>query len=50
MITKLLMRLQCEVSGEIKAIKEISGGYGLIEKILSPGRTGEPVDIEVNIL
>ena len=48
--TILLMRLQCEVSGEIKAIKEISGGYGLIEKILSPGRTGEPVDIEVNIL
>jgi hypothetical protein len=39
-----------EVHGQIKLAKEIEGGFGLIEKIHSPGSTSvHPVDIEVGL-
>jgi hypothetical protein len=41
--------LKYEVSGMLKVTKEISSGYGIIEKIVSPGRTGEGVDVDVNL-
>lgn len=41
--------LQFTVSGVIKVTKEISSGYGIIQKIVSPGRTGQGVDVDVNL-
>jgi len=39
-----------QVQGQIKAVKEIVGGFGLITKIHSPGRiSDQPVDIEVGL-
>lgn len=39
------MKLKFEVRGEIRSVKQISGGFGLIERVHSPGKTGGPVDI-----
>lgn len=40
------MKLKFEVRGEIRSTKEISGGFGLIERVHSRGKTGGPVDID----
>ncbi len=44
-----LLQIKFEVRGEIKPVKEISGGFGLIERIHSLGKTGGPVDIDANL-
>ena len=44
-----LHKLRFEVRGDIKPVKEISGGFGLIERVHSPGKTGGPVDIDANL-
>jgi hypothetical protein len=42
------LRLTYKVQGQIKLVKEIVGGFGIIEKIHSPGRISDhPVDIEI---
>lgn len=43
------MKLKFEVRGEIKSVKQIVGGFGLIERVHSPGKTGGPVDIGANV-
>jgi hypothetical protein len=41
--------LKYEAFGLLKVIKEIDGGYGIIQKVVSSGRVGEGVDVVVNI-
>jgi hypothetical protein len=44
------LQLQLKVAGQLKLAKEIIDGFGLIEKIHSPGRISEhPIDIEVEL-
>ncbi len=47
--TPSLWQLHYSVSGVIKVTKEISSGYGIIEKVVSPGRIGQGVDVDVNL-
>ena len=44
-----LNHVQFLAGGDVKAIKEISSGYGIIEKIVSPGRIGQGVDVDINL-
>ena len=48
--TPSLWHLEFAVSGVIKVTKEISSGYGIIEKVISLGKTGQGVDVDVNLM
>lgn len=44
------IQLRYEVAGQMKLIREIIDGFGIIEKIHSPGRISEqPVDIDIDL-
>ena len=46
----LKLQLKFKTFGQLKLVKAIAGGFGLIEKIHSPGRISEePVDIEIGV-
>lgn len=44
------LQLKFRAAGQLKLVKEITSGFGLIEKIHSPGKIStQPVDIEIGV-